>query len=468
MSESKALAPMERAKLALADANEQALTALAAASKSITVITNADGYQQCHTARMALKVKRVDIEKIGKAAREDATAFSRAVIAEEKRLVGIIQPEEDRLGVIQKAWDDAREAEKRAKAEAEALRVQEIQKRLAKLQTLPEVYTSALAPARILDVIEQIEGGLTYDYQEFADQAEAARQAALVSLRRSHVEAIEREERQAAAEAERAAQAAREAAEHAEQERIAAEARKAEEARLQAERERLAEETRRMHERRAREEAEQTARLKAERDAFEAQQAKARREAEIMARIAVLRGPTHLTATDSPVLIEQELKTLMGAPVRREDYAEWYDSAMQAKGDGMERLANLFEAAKAHCAEQQRLTAERVALAEQERAQAERQAEIERKEREAREAEEKRKADIQAELDRKSAEAAIEREAEQRRKTLRQQVGQLSAADIASIVADEIGVELGVVAARIAEIEHQDWAALSMTEQEDK
>jgi len=428
MSESKALAPMERAKLALADANEQALTALAAASKSITVITNADGYQQCHTARMALKVKRVDIEKIGKAAREDATAFSKAVIAEEKRLVGIIQPEEDRLGVIQKAWDDAREAERKAKVEAERARSQALISRMAKLESVRDLYTSALPSARIAEMIAQFESETPADYAEFSERAEAARQAALVSLRRAHVEAVEREEREASEAAQRAAQAAKDA-----------EARAAEEAKL-----------------------------KTEREAFEAQQAAARREAQIMQNISALRGPMHLTATDSPELIEQALRTVMAAPVRREDYAEWYESAMQAKSDGMERLSHLLEAAKAHHIEKCRIAAEQAELARMLADQIRSAEELERKEREAREAEEKRKADIKAELDRKAAEAAIEREAEQRRKTLRQQVGQLSAADIASIVADEIGVELGVVAARIAEIEHQDWAALSMTEQEDK
>ena len=289
------LAPIERAKQALTVcATEAALAELAAKSRDIVTITNADGYQQVHGARMALKTMRVTIEKTGKAAREDATAFQKAVIAEERRLIGIIAPEEERLGTLQTAWDEARAAEKRAKEEAERARVQAIQTKLAKLAALPEVYTSALPPTDIARVIEQIEGGLTFDYQEFAPQAEAARQAALVALRRSHVEAVEREEREAAEEAARAAKAAQEAAEAAEREAKAKAAREAEEKRLreerarfeaeqaearrksEAERARIAEEERKAREAREAEEA----RLRAQREAEEAKLAEQRAELE--------------------------------------------------------------------------------------------------------------------------------------------------------------------------------------------
>lgn len=234
------LAPIERAKQALAVcATDTALTELAAKSRDITAITNADGYQQVHGARMALKAMRVVIEKTGKAAREDATAFSKAVIAEEKRLIGLIEPEEERLATLQTAWDEARAAEKRERDERERARVQAIQTKLAKLAALPEVYTSALPSADIARVIEQIEGGLTFDYQEYADQAEALRQAALVALRRAHVDAMEREDRERAAEADRQAKAAQASKEAAEREAAAKAEREAEEARLRAEREKF-------------------------------------------------------------------------------------------------------------------------------------------------------------------------------------------------------------------------------------
>lgn len=51
--------------------------------------------------RIALKKARVKIEKRGKELREEATAFNRKVIAKEKELIGIIEPEEERLAAIE-------------------------------------------------------------------------------------------------------------------------------------------------------------------------------------------------------------------------------------------------------------------------------------------------------------------------------------------------------------------------------
>lgn len=62
--------------------------------------------------RIALKNARVQIEKAGKALRADALDFQKKVIAKENELIGIIEPEEDRLMVI--------EAEAAKKAEREA------------------------------------------------------------------------------------------------------------------------------------------------------------------------------------------------------------------------------------------------------------------------------------------------------------------------------------------------------------
>lgn len=51
--------------------------------------------------RISLKNARVRIEKTGKALRENALKFQKAVIAKEKELVAIIEPEEDRLAAIE-------------------------------------------------------------------------------------------------------------------------------------------------------------------------------------------------------------------------------------------------------------------------------------------------------------------------------------------------------------------------------
>jgi hypothetical protein len=120
-----ALTVVERAALAVRSTPElkQELATLAEGSKHITAITNSDGRAQVHAALMALKNRRIDIEKIGKDARDDATKFSKAVIAEEDSLIALIQPEEDRLQAIRDEWDDRIEAERLAKVKAEQERV---------------------------------------------------------------------------------------------------------------------------------------------------------------------------------------------------------------------------------------------------------------------------------------------------------------------------------------------------------
>src|SRR5574340_1061074 len=114
-TETTALTLPERASVALGSKDyEIKLAELVASSVRIVTIKNGDAYKEAHGARMALKNTRVAIEKAGKAAREDATAFSKAIIAEEKRPVALIDPEQARLQTLQEEWDAAREAERQA------------------------------------------------------------------------------------------------------------------------------------------------------------------------------------------------------------------------------------------------------------------------------------------------------------------------------------------------------------------
>ncbi len=413
MTESKELTVIERAQHALkAAATDQQLAELAAASKSITAITNADGLQQAHRARMTLKNTRVEIARIGKSARDDATQFSKAVIAEEKRLIAIIEPEEQRLEGLQNAWEAARAAEKKAREDAERERVQVIHAKLAKLEALPTGYTAASDPARILEIIQFLEGGLSFDYQEFAERAEAARQTALVALRQAHVEALERVEREG-----REAQARHE-----------------EEERLRQEREQL------------------------ERDKAEQQ-----RVAKIREQIAALSGPTHLTATDSPALIEQAIRTLEDAPID-ERYGEFGSEAAAARAGGIARLTQLCNAAHAHKAEQDRLAQQRAEQEQRDRDQEARQAEIDRKEREQREAEQRRRDEERAQQAQREREQQQQREAEERRRALGERVDALHALDIAQIVADHLGTEPVVIAARVLEIPREEWFEITSQE----
>lgn len=285
---SKELSVVERAAVALGTSkHEKELRELVKQSESITIIKNGAGREQCHGALMALKNARVAIEKVGKAAREDATQFSKAVIAEEKRLIAITQAEEVRLQEIRDAWDEAREREKREKAEAEARRVARIRDAIEDFRRAPGgcPATSSAAIDEHADDLARAPIELDF-YMEFTGEAEAARDVAVAALRDMAEKARAREADEARIKAEllelarlRAEQEERDriaAAERAEQERKAREALEAEEARLRAER--AAEEAERREAQRKAEEAmraeraEHERRMAAERAEFQRKQ----------------------------------------------------------------------------------------------------------------------------------------------------------------------------------------------------
>lgn len=83
------------------------LTAMVEATKDISATDLKDKKQIeiVKENRISLMKARTKITKIGKELREEAVAFQKAVIAKEKELIGIIEPEEDRLSKIE---DDAK------------------------------------------------------------------------------------------------------------------------------------------------------------------------------------------------------------------------------------------------------------------------------------------------------------------------------------------------------------------------
>lgn len=311
IKESASLTVVERAKLALGISaeHEQQLREMASKTTDIVTITNADGYQQVHSARMALKTQRVEIEKKGKATREESTAFSKAVIAEEKRAIGIISPEEERLQALQETWDDAREAEKQARIDAETKRVTDLQERVAELNGNTMLSTMS-DPDLIAGHISDLEKIVVdASFEEFERRALDAKTVGLARLRSLHDAAVARVAEDARLKAERAEleqlRAAQAERDRAERERIAAEEKAAkaareEELRLQrAEQARIDAELKAKREAQEVEAAAERKRLADERAEFERQQEEARRvrekeEAERaeQARIASLKRPT--------------------------------------------------------------------------------------------------------------------------------------------------------------------------------
>lgn len=284
MSTSTELTVHQRAAVALkSDKARVELMALAASSQGITAITNRAGREECHGAAMAATKARTAISQAGKSARDYATRFSKAVIAEEAALIAIIQPEESRLKELRDEWDEKEKAQKAAKAEAERLRVLEITQRIALMRlaasSAAHFSVSSDGASGILSELQAIE--IDSSFAEFFGEAKEAHAAACADIRAT-VEA-KRASEESAAKAEaaliEAAKAAAEAARIAEQKRredaAAAKEKADSEAAERAERERADAAARKIEQDKADElrrvEAEK---LAAERKALEAQRAK--------------------------------------------------------------------------------------------------------------------------------------------------------------------------------------------------
>lgn len=297
-----ALTVVQRASLALeSEKHEKKLRELAARYGGITTITNNAGHQECHAARMALKNERVQLEKEGKAARDDAAKFQKAVIDEQRRLIGIIEPEELRLEKLQSEWEAKMAAEKAAKERAEKDRVDRIMAAITAISDIP-VHAHGKSSAEILAAIELAERQeIGPEFAEHQDRALTTKDAAIQQLKALHQSALEREaeaerlrlerqelarlraeqeQRQREADAqERAAREKIEAEERAARERIEAQEREAR--KLREEAERAAREAREAEDAKMRAERD---RLEAARRAVEERERKMREEVEAKQR----------------------------------------------------------------------------------------------------------------------------------------------------------------------------------------
>ena len=233
MSTQTALTVVERASVALgSSALEIHLNDLVKKNADIVAIANKDGREQVHAAAMVLRKQRTTIAAAGKGARDDAAKFCKAVIDEEKRLIGLIEPEEDRLIKLRDDWDAEREAEKQAAIAKEAMRRKHIEEMIDAIRNT--VFVSPRESSASIEAIIAATDALDVSeatYEEFAPAAARAKAEALESLRETLDLAKFNEADQAriaAAEAEAARQAeAKARAEREEAERIA-EAKRAE------------------------------------------------------------------------------------------------------------------------------------------------------------------------------------------------------------------------------------------------
>lgn len=216
-----ATTPPARAAIALqSPETEAALRALVVRSATIVEIKNKAGRDEAHSAAMDLLRARTAIEKRSKEARADATAFSKAVIAEENRLISITQAEEDRVKALRDSWDAAREAERAEAARLERQRVIAITERIAEIKQLPVLAAQCRTAAAVQRLVDKAAAINLADMAEFEGEARTALDMATQTLatiladktadearRAAEQEARERMEREQAELREQLAQA---------------------------------------------------------------------------------------------------------------------------------------------------------------------------------------------------------------------------------------------------------------------
>jgi len=270
----------ERAAQAMSvDYTEKQLNILAKKNADVTEIKDGDDYELVKRAGIELKKVRVSIENSGKAARDDANKFAKAVIAEQDRLTGIISPEENRLKALRKEADDEAERKATEAREAEEARIKGI---LAEIEGIKQVagvqpYEDAVAIQAHIHAVESVD---VSRFAEYAEQAYEACRGTIATLEQALSARKEFESRQAEQERVAKEQADRQAAldrqaeeQRKEQEAIDQRNREAEEQRLAGERaetERLRKENERL-ENESREKAE-TERRRLDAEAEEARQ----------------------------------------------------------------------------------------------------------------------------------------------------------------------------------------------------
>jgi len=204
------LPPETRAVLAL-NSSKTELDLRALATKHVTIVEIKDraGREQAHGAAMELMRARTAIEKVSKDARDDATRFSKAVIAEEKRLVGIVEAEEKRLKGLRDDWDEAEQKRREAAAAAERARVLAITNRIAEINQkaiLAGQCRTADAIQRLIDALEKAD---MTGFEEYDQEAQTARSAALMSMSSLRDAKRAEEDERARIKAEQEAEAAR-------------------------------------------------------------------------------------------------------------------------------------------------------------------------------------------------------------------------------------------------------------------
>ena len=178
-----ALVIQERAALAIGSAKARVdLAALVLKSKDVLAINSKAGREEAHSYYMTLVKARTAIKATSKDARDEATKFSAAIIAEEKSLIAITEPEEIRLLALRDAYDAQVEREKEARAAAERARILAISERIAKIKGFHALALECRTADRVQALLDKMtaewlalgDDAFEETFAEFCEEAQSA------------------------------------------------------------------------------------------------------------------------------------------------------------------------------------------------------------------------------------------------------------------------------------------------------
>jgi hypothetical protein len=336
-------------------------------------VTTAVGMERARKDRRECVTLRTSLEKLRVQIKAPALERARLIDAEAKALSAELLALEDPIDAQIKKEEDRKEAEKQAKAKAEADRVATINKRIDWIRS--NVAACINKPAALLaETIETLTALPVKAelYAEFQSLAQGAVETTLTTLREMHATAVANEIEAARLKAEREEfarqKAAQEAAAAAERARLAEEERAAKakrDAEAAAERKRLGDEARIAREARAAEDAS----AKAERDAADkaAREQRAKEAAKLAEKQALERAANEAE--------QRRIADANAALAAREKAARDEEERQQAERDRIAHEAREREQAEAR-ATQERQEAEARAEERRKAEAAQREAEI--------------------------------------------------------------------------------------------
>lgn len=242
--------------LQLLDEKEASLIELREKFKGlkITGLEDKAGYKAVREARLILKDNRVQVQKDGKALRENAVKFQKRVIERENQLIEIIAETEDGLSEQEDNYNALVEQERTRKEREENERIQKRVDALAKYSHAHDLYDLKIMPEEDFQaLLGEAQASFEIDQERIKQEKIKAEQERIAEQERLRVE---REEMARIRED----QEKREIALRAENERIQKEQR-AREAELKAERDKLETEKRAMELEKAKAAAAEQARI---------------------------------------------------------------------------------------------------------------------------------------------------------------------------------------------------------------